>query len=189
MTESVGSRNMDKKLIQIDISSDTVCPWCFVGKKNLDKAISASQDQYDFELNWHPFQLNPSAPKEGVVKTEYYRSKFGIQSEQMEARMAEVFRGLGLDYDTSGLTGNTLDSHKLIYLAGQQGLGKQHDLVEELCLGYFTQGKYIGDRKAGVEGAAEFLETADNGVKECHVEPQEASFEFSDILVLIPILL
>lgn len=50
MAESVGSRNMEKKLIQIDISSDTVCPWCFVGKKNLDKAIAASQDQYDFEV-------------------------------------------------------------------------------------------------------------------------------------------
>lgn len=50
MAESVGSRNMDRKLIQIDISSDTVCPWCFVGKKNLDKAISVSQDQYDFEV-------------------------------------------------------------------------------------------------------------------------------------------
>ncbi|XP_022955347.1 uncharacterized protein LOC111457403 [Cucurbita moschata] len=189
MAESVGSRSMDKKLIQIDISSDTVCPWCFVGKKNLDKAISASQDQYHFELKWHPFQLNPSAPKEGVVKKEFYRSKFGIQSEQMEARMVEVFRGLGLDYDMSGLTGNTLDSHRLIYLAGQQGLDKQHDLVEELCLGYFTQGKYIGDRdfllecagKARVEGAAEFLESDDKGVKEVKEELEKYSGKISGV--------
>lgn len=61
MSESVGSRNMDKKLIQIDISSDTVCPWCFVGKKNLDKAISASQDQYHFEvLSYSDQYLVPS---------------------------------------------------------------------------------------------------------------------------------
>ncbi|XP_022155021.1 uncharacterized protein LOC111022167 [Momordica charantia] len=189
MAESVGSRNMEKKLIQIDISSDTVCPWCFVGKKNLDKAIAASQDQYDFELKWHPFQLNPSAPKEGVVKREFYRTKFGIQSEQMESRMAEVFRGLGLDYDMSGLTGNTLDSHRLIYLAGQQGLDKQHDLVEELCVGYFTQGKYIGDRefllecarKAGVEGAAEFLGSDDNGVNQVKEELEKYSGKISGV--------
>ncbi|KAK7810052.1 uncharacterized protein CFP56_014350, partial [Quercus suber] len=72
-SESVGN-NTQKKLIKIDISSDTVCPWCFVGKKNLDKAIAASKDHYDFEIRWHPFQLNPSAPKEGINKKEYYRN-------------------------------------------------------------------------------------------------------------------
>ncbi|XP_021724120.1 uncharacterized protein LOC110691490 [Chenopodium quinoa] len=135
-----------KKLISVDISLGTVCPWCFVGKRNLDKAISVSKDQFDFEIRWHPFFLNPSATKEGVNKRDFYRQKFGARSEQIIVRMTDVFRGLGLEYNIDGLTGNTLDSHRLIYYAGQQGLNKQHDLVEELFLGYFTRAKYIGDR-------------------------------------------
>ncbi|XP_065854985.1 uncharacterized protein [Euphorbia lathyris] len=167
------STNSGKKPIRIDISSDTVCPWCFVGKKNLDRALAASKDRFDFEIKWHPFYLNPSAPKEGVNKLQYYREKFGSRTEGIMARMTEIFRGLGMEYNLSGLTGNTLDSHRLIYFAGQQG-DKQHELVEELFLGYFTQAKYVGDKefllecaaKVGVQGAAEFLEDPNNGVKE-----------------------
>ncbi|KAK3019150.1 hypothetical protein RJ639_002881, partial [Escallonia herrerae] len=94
-----------------------------------------------------------------------------------------VFRGLGLEYNMSGLTGSTLDSHRLIHFAGQQGLDKQHDLVEVLFLGYFTQGKYIGDReflvesarKVGIEGAAQFLENPENGLKEVNEELEKYS--------------
>ncbi|XP_043717470.1 uncharacterized protein YwbO-like isoform X1 [Telopea speciosissima] len=189
MAQSSHGNNTGKKLIQIDVSSDTVCPWCFVGKRNLDKAMDSSKDKFDFKVRWHPFFLNPSAPKEGVNKTEYYQKKFGSQTEQIFARMTEVFRGLGLEYDTSGLTGNTLDSHRLISLAGHQGFDKQHALVDELCLGYFTQGTYIGDRefligaakKAGVEGAAEFLEDPNNGVKEVNEELGKYSAHISGV--------
>ncbi|KAK7295535.1 hypothetical protein RJT34_18445 [Clitoria ternatea] len=168
----------EKKLVRIDISSDTVCPWCFVGKKNLDKAIAASKDKYNFEIIWHPYQLDPNAPKEGVGKREFYKEKFGFQSEQMEARMSEVFRNIGLEYSLSGLTGNTIDSHRLIYFAREKGLDKQHDLVEELGTGYFTQGKYIGDHqfllesaaKVGIVGAEEFLKDPNNGLKEVEEE-------------------
>uniref|UniRef100_M4EI08 DSBA-like thioredoxin domain-containing protein n=1 Tax=Brassica campestris TaxID=3711 RepID=M4EI08_BRACM len=142
MAESA-SRNFSKKLIEIDISSDTVCPWCFVGKKNLDKAIDASKDQYNFE----------------------------------------IFKGIGLEYDTSGLTGNTLDSHRLIHYTGKQAPDKQHSLVEELCLGYFTQGKYIGDReflaetakKLGIDGAEVFLSDPSNGTTEVKEELEKYS--------------
>ncbi|MED6207218.1 hypothetical protein PIB30_033813 [Stylosanthes scabra] len=175
---AANSSNAEKKVVRVDISSDTVCPWCFVGKKNLDKAIAASNEKYNFELRWHPFQLDSNAPKEGTDKKEYYIRKFGSRSEQMAARMSEVFRNVGLEYSMSGLTGNTLDSHRLIYFAGQQGLDKQHALVEELCLGYFTQGKYIGDQKfllesaakVGVEGAEDFLKNPNNGLKEVEEE-------------------
>ncbi|KAH9739687.1 DSBA domain-containing protein [Citrus sinensis] len=103
MAQSVSS-SAGKKLIRIDVSSDTVCPWCFVGKRNLDKAIASSKDQYDFEIRWHPFFLNPSAPKEGVNKKDFYENKFGSQNQGIIARMTEVFRGLGLEYNMSGLT-------------------------------------------------------------------------------------
>lgn len=108
--------NAGKKLIQIDVSSDTVCPWCFVGKKNLEKAMEQNKDKFDFEVSlqnyccptswsysvklaclfadqvrWHPFFLNPNAPKEGIKKSDYYRMKFGpIQFEHATARMTEV---------------------------------------------------------------------------------------------------
>ncbi|KAK1273074.1 hypothetical protein QJS04_geneDACA023317 [Acorus gramineus] len=168
-----------KRLIRLDVVSDTVCPWCFVGKRNLNKAMALSSNEFDFEVRWHPYMLNPSAPREGVKKSEFYRQKFGAhQFERMMSRMSEVFRGLGLEYDTSGLTGNTLDSHRLITFSGHQGLEKQNALVEELFVNYFTQGKYIGDRqvlleaanKAAVEGAAEFLEDPKNGLDEVNEE-------------------
>uniref|UniRef100_A0A7C9E3P0 DSBA-like thioredoxin domain-containing protein n=1 Tax=Opuntia streptacantha TaxID=393608 RepID=A0A7C9E3P0_OPUST len=178
-----------KKHIRIDISSDTVCPWCFVGKRYLDKAIADSKDQYDFEIRWHPFLLHPSAPKEGVNKIEFYRQKFGSQADQIHARMAEVMKSLGLEYNMDGLIGDTLDSHRLIYYAGQHGPDKQHDLVEELFLGYFTQAKYIGDRdflvecaqKVGIEGAAEFLEDPNNGLKEVQEELEKYSAHISGV--------
>ncbi|KAJ4966902.1 hypothetical protein NE237_018751 [Protea cynaroides] len=188
MAQSHGN-NTGKKLIQIDVSSDSVCPWCLVGKKNLDKAMDSSKEKFNFEVKWHPYFLNPSAPKEGVSKREYYQKKFGSKSEQFLARMTEEFRGLGLEYDTSGLTGNTLDSHRLIAFAGHQGFDKQNALVEELFLGFFTQGKYIGDReflvgaagKAGVEGAAEFLENPNNGVEEVNEDLDKYSAHVTSI--------
>ncbi|XP_062106441.1 uncharacterized protein LOC133817839 [Humulus lupulus] len=189
MAETVVSATTGKKLIEIDISSDTVCPWCFVGKKNLDKAIAASKDQYDFEIRWHPFQLEPNAPKEGVDKKEFYREKFGSQTDRMQARMMEVYKNLGLEYNFSGLTGNTLDSHRLVNFAGKQGSEKQHKLMEELFLGYFTQAKYIGDweflvqcaDKAGVEGAVEFLQDPKNGVNEVKEELKMYSTNISGV--------
>lgn len=106
-----------RKRIQIDVISDTVCPWCFVGKKNLDKAMEQSKDRFDFEVpplpppprllscdcdlilavdlrlwevRWHPFLLSPSAPKEGMKKSEFYQQKFGNQSESINSRMKQV---------------------------------------------------------------------------------------------------
>ncbi|KAD7479462.1 hypothetical protein R6Q59_008288 [Mikania micrantha] len=181
--------NAGKKLIKIDVSSDSVCPWCFVGKKNLDKAMALSKDQFDFELRWHPFLLDPSARKEGINKKDYYKNKFGSRADQMHARMTEVFKGHGLDYDLSGLTGSSLDSHRLILFAGKQGGDKQHYLVEELMNGYFTQGKFIGDmdflvesaRKVGLEGAAEFLQDPNNGLHEVNEELMKHSSNISGV--------
>ncbi|GMJ16136.1 Protein Disulfide Isomerase [Hibiscus trionum] len=190
MAQSSGTgSNIEKKLIRIDVTSDSVCPWCFVGKRNLDKAIAQSKDQFDFEIRWHPYFLDPSAPKEGVNKKEYYEKKFGSRAQGIFARMTEIFRNVGLEYDTSGLTGSTLDSHRLIYFAGKQGLEMQHALVEEIYLGYFTQGKFVGDRefllesarKVGIEGAAEFLENPNNGVKEVNEELEKYSANISGV--------
>ncbi|GAA0169926.1 transferase [Lithospermum erythrorhizon] len=188
MAQSAGSKS-GKKLITIDISSDTVCPWCFVGKKNLDKAIDAVKDQFDFEVRWHPFFLDASAPKEGVSKKDYYFKKFGRGTDQINSRLTQMFKGLGLEYNFSGLTGSSLDSHRLIYFAGKQGPEKQHAVVEEIMSGYFTQAKFVGGRdfllecarKAGVEGAAEFLDNPENGQKEVHGELQQYSSHITGV--------
>lgn len=164
-----------KPSIRIDVTSDTVCPWCFVGKRNLEKAMDASKDKYNFEVKWHPFFLNPNADVKGVDKVEYYKKKFGKErAAAITENMTRVFQELGLSFKLGGLTGSTLDSHRLIALAGQQGLQKQNALVEELFLNYFTQEKYIGDRrvlleaatKVGIDGAEEWLNNPNAGIEE-----------------------
>ncbi|KAK9825745.1 hypothetical protein WJX74_003649 [Apatococcus lobatus] len=144
--------------ITVDVVSDTVCPWCFIGKRRLESAIKRNPGR-DFLVRWHPFQLNPNASAEGVNKLQYYKDKFGeSRTAAMLPRMTETFAQEGLAYSMDGLTGNTLDSHRLIAAAGQQGPQVQDALVEELFSNYFTQGKYINDpevlkaagQKAGV---------------------------------------
>ncbi|CAM6086668.1 unnamed protein product [Calypogeia fissa] len=168
-----------KTLIRIDITSDTVCPWCFIGKKYLEKAMEQVKDKYDFEVKWHPFFLNPNAPKEGVPKLDFYKKKFGdARIAPILDRVSKVFADLGLKFSAGGKIGNTLDSHRLLELAGRQGLDVQNKLVEELFINYFTQEKYIGDKKvlvaaaekAGVKGAKEFLDDPNAGLKEVHDE-------------------
>ncbi|WOL07672.1 hypothetical protein Cni_G16419 [Canna indica] len=180
----------EKKLIKIDVSADTVCPWCFVGKQNLQKAIDSARDQFDFEVRWHPYFLNPDAPKEGVNKTEFYKQRFGaVQYEGMMSHMRKIFNGLGFEYDTSGLTGNTMDSHRLITYAASQGYDKQNALVDELHLNYFCQGKYIGDRqvlldaarKVGIEGAEELLSDPRRGIDEVNEEFEKYSSRINGV--------
>uniref|UniRef100_A0A1D1Z3D6 Uncharacterized protein ywbO n=2 Tax=Anthurium amnicola TaxID=1678845 RepID=A0A1D1Z3D6_9ARAE len=151
--------------------------------------MDLSKNRFDFEVRWHPFILSPSAPKEGMKKADFYKQKFGHQYESITSRMREVFRGLGFEYDLSGLWGSTLDSHRLITFAGTQGFDKQNCLVEELFVNYFTQGKYIGDRqvlleaarKAGIEGAQELLEDPSKGLKEVQEELERYSREITGV--------
>ncbi|AQK64299.1 Thioredoxin superfamily protein [Zea mays] len=145
---------------------------------------------FAWKVRWHPFFLNPDAPKEGVRKSDFYKAKFGpVQYERVISRMAEIFRGLGLEYDMSGLTGDTMDSHRLIALAGHQGYDKQNALVGELFLNYFCEGKYIGDkqvlldaaRKVGIEGAEELFQDPTKGVDEVQEELKKYSSGISGV--------
>lgn len=164
-----------RKTVRVDVTSDTVCPWCFVGKKNLDAAVEETKDKYDVVVRWLPFQLNPDASQEGRDKLEYYNSKFGAaRVKPMVENMRRLFAERGLDYKMGGKTGNTLDSHRLLELAAQQSPEKQNALVEELFKNYFSEEKYIGDRdvllaaakKVGVEGAEEWLADPKAGLAE-----------------------
>jgi predicted DsbA family dithiol-disulfide isomerase len=101
--------------------------------------------QAEFEVNWRPFELNPDAPKTGTNKLKMYNEKFGEERvKMMMPRMTEAFAKVGIKYSIGGDTGNTFDSHRLIYYAGTKG--KQDAVVEELFLNYFSQEKFIGDR-------------------------------------------
>ncbi|KAL8782224.1 MAG: hypothetical protein Q9213_005590 [Squamulea squamosa] len=173
----------------ISIVSDTVCPWCYVGKTKLERAISlyksAHPDTADtFSTNWYPYYLNPDAPRTGVDKRQYYTSKFGSErTPMMFDRLASVGKDVGIDFKFGGKTGNTRDSHRLIQLAKTKGPEMQTKVVEELFKGYFEHEEDITSRdylaaaaeKAGL-GQAEIKDwlESDKGGKEVDREVVEA---------------
>eukprot|EP00197_Chlamydomonas_leiostraca_P010537 CAMPEP_0202866936 /NCGR_PEP_ID=MMETSP1391-20130828/8440_1 /ASSEMBLY_ACC=CAM_ASM_000867 /TAXON_ID=1034604 /ORGANISM="Chlamydomonas leiostraca, Strain SAG 11-49" /LENGTH=217 /DNA_ID=CAMNT_0049546927 /DNA_START=105 /DNA_END=758 /DNA_ORIENTATION=+ len=152
------------KKITIDIVSDTVCPFCYLGKKRLDEAIEQYKGKAEFEVNWHPFQLNPDAPKEGVPKLGYYYQKFGPRTDSIVENMKNNFKQQGLaPYNTDGMIANTLDSHRVsTWALKEHGWQAQNRLMDELMKGYFTEAKNYGDRsflleavsKAGLDAEA-----------------------------------
>ena len=133
-------------MIKLDILSDPICPWCFIGKTNLDRALAAHPD-HPFVIEWHPFQLNPDMPREGMDRRSYLETKFGgkAQAAQVYARVEEAAQaaGLTIDFGAIGRTPNTLDAHRLIHWAGVEK--RQGDVVQALFEAYFLEGRDIGD--------------------------------------------
>lgn len=135
-------------MIRLDIFSDPVCPWCYIGKANLDRALEAHAD-HPFRIEWHPFQLNPDMPAEGVDKHDYLAAKFGEDRlVQMHLRLKEASRAAGaeIDPDTPRRMPNTLDAHRLIHWAGLEG--RQTAAVSAIMRAYWREGRDIGN--AGV---------------------------------------
>jgi predicted DsbA family dithiol-disulfide isomerase len=130
----------------VDVTSDVICPWCYVGKRRLEKAVAALAGRADVRVRWHPFQLNPRMPKEGMNRKEYRTAKFGSweQSLALDAQVTEAGRAERISFalDKAERTPNTLDSHRLIRLADQEGV--QDAVVEALFRAYFTEGRDIG---------------------------------------------
>jgi predicted DsbA family dithiol-disulfide isomerase len=131
--------------MRIDIVSDTVCPWCFVGKRRLERAMAMRPD-IDFEVFWHPFQLNPDVPDAGVDRDTYYQEKFGGPEKvaAITAQLSDVGRELDIrfNFDAVKVQPNTRLSHCLIAMAQ----GPQQSAVKEAVLSaFFEQGKDIGD--------------------------------------------
>lgn len=150
-------------MIRLDIFSDPVCPWCYIGKANLDRALEAKGD-HPFEVEWHPFQLNPDMPAAGVDRMEYLAAKFGGRDKvtSINARLDEAAADAGLTIDHSIIKWipNTLDAHRLIYWAGLEG--RQTPMKSALMRAYWKQGRDIGDHavltdiadEAGLDSAA-----------------------------------
>ena len=134
--------------IKLDIISDPICPWCYIGKTHLDKAIAAQPD-HPFQIEWHPFQLNPDMPAGGMDRRVYLEGKFGGKEGAVRA-YAPVLEhaeaaGLNIDFEAIKHTPNTLDAHRLIHWAGIEG--RQTAAVSALFDAYFVQGRDIGDHE------------------------------------------
>lgn len=133
-------------MIKLDILSDPICPWCYIGKANLDRALTARPD-HPFEIEWHPFQLNPEMPKEGMERQAYLNAKFGgrEQADAVYGRIAEAAVAAGLNLRLSEIprTPNTIDAHRLIHWAGLEG--RQTAAVSRLFKAYFEELHDIGD--------------------------------------------
>ncbi len=134
--------------MKIDIISDTICPWCYIGKRRLERAL-AQRDELEVEITWRPFQLNPDMPAGGLDREAYLNAKFGgaQRAEQIYAAIREAGDGEGIDFafDKIARTPNTIDSHRLLHWAGAAGL--QDAVVEVLFQRYFEEGADIGDRE------------------------------------------
>lgn len=171
--------------MKVDIVSDTICPWCYIGKRRFERALAARAGT-DAVVAWRPFQLNPDMPAEGVERRGYMMAKFGS-----EARVAEIFdtieragaaENIRFVFDRIARTPNTVDSHRLIAFAGRHGA--QDAAVEALFRRYFEQGEDIGDgdvlaaagEDAGLDKATvrRFL-AGDEGVEEVRRESADAS--------------
>jgi predicted DsbA family dithiol-disulfide isomerase len=142
--------------IRLDIFSDPVCPWCYIGKANLDRAL-ADHPGHPFAIQWHPFQLNPDMPPEGADKRAYLEAKFGgsARVDAANDRLREVARaaGLSFDPDRAPRMPNTLNAHRLIHWAGIEGV--QSDLVTRLMRAYWEDARDIGDLPTLADIAAE----------------------------------
>ena len=133
-------------MIKLDIFSDPICPWCYIGKARLDRALAARPD-HPFHIEWHPFQLNPDMPAQGMDRRAYLEAKFGGKERAVQAYMPVIEHatqaGLEINLDAIATTPNTLDAHRLIHWAGIEG--RQTAAVLALFRAYFIDGRDIGD--------------------------------------------
>jgi predicted DsbA family dithiol-disulfide isomerase len=138
--------------VRIEVVSDVVCPWCFVGKRRLEQALAivrggAPGGAADIHVTWKPYELNPDLPREGVDRAAYRRAKFGSleRSQRLDARLLAVGESVGIPFafDKIQRTPNTFDAHRLLWLA--DSLGRQDALAEALFRAYFLDGRDAGD--------------------------------------------
>jgi predicted DsbA family dithiol-disulfide isomerase len=143
----------------VDVVSDIVCPWCFIGKRRIERAAGILGSAID--IRWHPFPLNPRMPVEGIDRREYRVAKFGSweYSRQLDARVAENGRAVGIEFrhDLMARTPNSFRGHVLLAAALKQGGVATQDMVaERLFTGYFIKGENVGDSGVLASIAQEF---------------------------------
>lgn len=139
--------------LTVDVVSDVVCPWCFIGKRRLEAALTTLQEKepaLPVQVRWHPFQLNPDLPSEGVDRRSYLEAKFGgpARAAQVYERVRAAGRTAGIDFAFEAIARqpNTLDAHRLIAWAQSRHEGDPQAVVEALFRAYFLDGRFVGDR-------------------------------------------
>lgn len=136
--------------IEVDVVSDVVCPWCYVGKRRIEAAIRALGGAHEIRITWRPFELNPDLPAEGAERTAYRVRKFGSleRSRELEAQMRQVGESVGIAFTPtpSANIPNTFDAHRLLAFALAKG--RQDAVAETLFAAYFVEGADIGSPDA-----------------------------------------
>lgn len=144
----------ERPTVTVDVVSDVCCPWCYLGKRRLDRAIAQMPD-VDVVVSWRPYQLDPTIPPEGVDRTAYMKAKFGDLSrvDEIHGRLSSLGSAEGIDYDFDAIkvSSNSLDAHRLIRWAAEEGL--QSEMKERLLAAFWTEGDNIGDTDVLVEAA------------------------------------
>ena len=141
-------------MIKVEIFSDPICPWCFLGKTWFDRAREA-YPEHNFEVIWKPFQLNPDMAKVGMDRSTYLDKKFGGRQQAIAAYKpiieATIEHNIKINFEAIQKTPNTLDAHRLIHWSNIEGI--QHRVISALFKAYFQEGKDIGNRKILIEVA------------------------------------
>ena len=169
---------MNERALTVEVYSDAICPWCYVGKRRLERALQHVGDTVKTYVAWRPFQLNPTMPKDGMDRAAYLEAKFGSLDtfNEMEQRLLEAGQTeqIAFAFQKINRTPNTFLAHRLIWYAGQQDC--QDAIVHQLFKGYFEEGLDIGSTAVLVElgdrvglQAAPFLASND-GVAEVKAE-------------------
>lgn len=138
-------------MIPLDIFADPVCPWCLIGKVELDRALE-SRPLHPFQVTWHPFRLNPQMPRGGMDRVEYLRVKLGDRADEASRAVAQRAAALGLDLNPSPREPDTTDAHRLMHWAGLEGA--QTRIMSGLLRAHWQEARDIGD-------AAELVRIAD----------------------------
>lgn len=143
--------------MQLDVVSDTVCPWCYIGKKRLDEALVQHGGE-GISLRWRPFQLDASIPEGGVDRKAYMQKKFGADPDRVKAVTGSIREigdqlGIKFNFDKIAISPNTLDSHRLIRWAGTAGC--QDQMLDILFRRYFTDAEDIGSHAVLLDAARE----------------------------------
>ena len=146
----------DQQPVRIDVVSDVVCPWCFIGKRRLEKALALKPD-VPVDVHWHPYFLNDWIPREGISREDYLTTKFGSPARYADIaqRVSAAAAAEGLDYamDKISRQPNTLDAHRLIRWAG--GIGKSAEMKQKLMDLYFTGGADLTNHAVLAQAAAD----------------------------------
>jgi len=137
-------------MFQIDVISDVVCPWCFIGKRNLEQALEtwrAKHRDQEPMVRWHPFQLNPQLPASGVPRKQYLENKFGgpERAKEIYARVLAAGKRAGIDFafDAIQVQPNTINAHRMLQFAAERG--RQDEMAETIFRRYFLEGADLSD--------------------------------------------